>query len=150
MLNILEHFDVAGLGFGTVAGAHLLVEVMKLGFEDRNAYTGDPGFLEVPVEMLVSKEYGAARAAHASLGGVRPFRSAGPVEANESANTTNLAVADRAGNVVEMTQTINSLFGCGAMVAGTGLMLNNTQVPLGLGRIVALHHRIHFMPVSLT
>ena len=48
-----------------------------------------------------------------------------------------------------MTQTINSLFGCGAMVPGTGLMLNNTQVPLGLGRIVALHHRIHFMPVSL-
>ena len=46
--------------------------------------------------MLVSKEYGAARAAHVSLGGVRPFRSTGPVEANESVNTTNLAVADQA------------------------------------------------------
>jgi hypothetical protein len=46
--------------------------------------------------MLVSKEYGAARAAHVSLVGVRPFCSAGPVEANESANTTNLAVADQA------------------------------------------------------
>ena len=55
MLNILEHFDVKGLGFGTVPGAHLLCEVMKLGFEDRNAYTGDPDFLDVPVVRLANK-----------------------------------------------------------------------------------------------
>lgn len=127
MLNILEHFDVAGFGFGTKEGLHLLTEVMKLGFEDRNTYTGDPAFLDVPAEMLVSKDYAAKRASHLSMDSVRAFRSEGPAESDESANTTNLAVADADGNVVEMTQTINGLFGCGAMVPGTGIMLNNTQ-----------------------
>ena len=42
-------------GGGGCAGLHLLTEVMKLGFEDRNTYTGDPAFLDVPVDMLVSK-----------------------------------------------------------------------------------------------
>ena len=74
MLNILEHFDVAGFGFGTKEGLHLLTEVMKLGFEDRNTYTGDPAFLDVPVEMLVSKDYAAKRASHLSMDSVRAFR----------------------------------------------------------------------------
>ena len=45
----------ADAGGGGCAGLHLLTEVMKLGFEDRNTYTGDPAFLDVPVDMLVSK-----------------------------------------------------------------------------------------------
>lgn len=57
-------------------------------------------FLDVPVEMLVSKGYAAKRASHLSLDSVRAFRSEGPAESDESANTTNLAVADADGNVV--------------------------------------------------
>ena len=57
MLNILEEFDVAELGFGTADSIHLLAESMKKAFADRNQYTGDPEFVEVPVDRLISKHH---------------------------------------------------------------------------------------------
>jgi gamma-glutamyltranspeptidase/glutathione hydrolase len=63
MLNILEGFDPRGLGFGTAEYFHLIAEVLKIGFADRNACTGDPAFVDIPVERLTSKEYAATRRA---------------------------------------------------------------------------------------
>src|SRR5262249_24960267 len=57
MLNILEGYDVTGLGFGSVEMVHLLAEAMKIAFADRAASTGDPAFVSVPVERLLSKAY---------------------------------------------------------------------------------------------
>ena len=61
ILNILEGFDVAALGFGTAEGAHLLAEAMKIAFADRFEYMGDPAFVEVPVGALTDKGYAAQR-----------------------------------------------------------------------------------------
>ena len=63
MLNILEGFDLRGLGFGTAEYFHLIAEILKIGFADRNACTGDPAFVDIPVERLTSKEYAATRRA---------------------------------------------------------------------------------------
>jgi gamma-glutamyltranspeptidase/glutathione hydrolase len=63
MLNVLEAFDVAGLGFGSADYFHLIAETLKIGFADRNACTGDPAFVDIPVARLTSKEYAAARRA---------------------------------------------------------------------------------------
>src|SRR4029450_6003459 len=63
MLNILEGFDPRGLGFGTAEYFHLIAEVLKIGFADRNACTGDPAFVDIPVERLTSKEHAAIRRA---------------------------------------------------------------------------------------
>ena len=52
MLNILEGYDIAGLGFGTVETVHLLAEVLKIAFADRAEASGDPDFVKVPVERL--------------------------------------------------------------------------------------------------
>ena len=57
MLNILEGYDIAGLGFGTVDGIHLLAEVLKIAFADRAQASGDPDFVKVPVERITSKAY---------------------------------------------------------------------------------------------
>jgi gamma-glutamyltranspeptidase / glutathione hydrolase len=127
MLNILEGFDPRGLGFGTADYFHLIAEVLKIGFADRNACTGDPAFVDIPVERLLSREHAAARRAQ-----IRPDRagSYGPSAAGVpagSAHTTHLTTADADGNVVAMTQTINSLFGSKATVPGTGILLNNTM-----------------------
>ena len=125
MLNILEGFDVAALGFGTTEYFHLVAEVLKLGFADRNACTGDPAFVDVPVARLVSKEYAAARRAE-----IQPDRAGSygaPPTASASAHTTHVTAADADGNVVAMTQTINNLFGAKATVPGTGVLLNNTM-----------------------
>jgi len=126
MLNILEGFDPRALGFGTAEYFHLIAEVLKIGFADRNACTGDPAFVDIPVERLISKEHAAARRAQ-----IRPDRAGeyGAVAgvAAGSAHTTHVTTADAEGNVVAMTQTINSLFGSKATVPGTGVLLNNTM-----------------------
>jgi len=124
MLNVLEGFDVAGLGFGTADGIHLLAEAMKIAFADRNAATGDPAFVDVPVARLIAKEYAAARRADIDMKKAAAYTAG--VAAGGS-HTTHLTVADGDGNVVAATQTINNLFGAKATVPGTGMLLNNTM-----------------------
>ncbi len=123
MLNILEGYDVAGLGFGTVDGIHLLAEAMKIAFADRAAVTADPAFINIPLDRLVAKDYAAERRAAIEMGRAQAW---GPgVAPGESANTTHVTVADADGNVVATTQTINSLFGARFSIPGTGLIANN-------------------------
>jgi gamma-glutamyltranspeptidase/glutathione hydrolase len=126
MLNILEGFDPAGLGFGTAEYFHLIAEVLKIGFADRNACTGDPAFVDVPIERLTSKEHAAARRAQIRADRAGDYGAVPDVVAG-SAHTTHVTTADAEGNVVAMTQTINNLFGAKATVPGTGIVLNNTM-----------------------
>ncbi|MFC7704492.1 gamma-glutamyltransferase [Plastorhodobacter daqingensis] len=122
MLNMLEPHDIRALGFGTPDALHLLAEVIRVGFEDRRAASGDPDFVDVPVARFTSKDY--ARACQDRL---RSIAQAGPpqVTGHESRDTTHLTVADRDGNVVSATHTINGLFGARFMVPGTGIIPNN-------------------------
>jgi gamma-glutamyltranspeptidase/glutathione hydrolase len=124
MLNIIEGFDVAGLGYGTVDGIHLLAEVMKIAFTDRNAATGDPAFVNVPVARLIAKDYAATRRDGIDMGKAGAYTAGGGAGAPY---TTHVTVADADGNVIAATQTINNLFGSKAMVPGTGMLLNNTM-----------------------
>ena len=124
MLNILEEFDVAELGFGTADSIHLLLESMKKAFADRNRYTGDPDFVEVPVERLISKHHVEDFIDSIEMDKASPEIDPGGKEPD---HTTHITVADADGNVVSATQTINELFGSKVTVPGTGMLLNNTQ-----------------------
>ena len=123
MLNLLEGFDVRGLGFGTADGVHLLAEVLKIAFADRAVATADPAFVEVPVEHLTSRAYADQRRPEIDLR--RAGRHGPGLARSDGTDTTHLTVADAQGNVVASTQTINSLFGARVAVPGTGLILNN-------------------------
>jgi gamma-glutamyltranspeptidase / glutathione hydrolase len=123
MLNILEGYDVAKLGFGTVDTLHLLAEVLKIAFADRAEASGDPDFVKVPVERIVSRDYADQRRKLLDI--ARATRWSGGLQAAEGADTTHLTVADGKGNVVSTTQTINSLFGARFIVPGTGMIPNN-------------------------
>ncbi len=125
MLNILAGFDIQAMGFGTPASFHLLAEVMKIAFADRNAATGDPAFIDIPIAQLISKDYAEARRASIDL--TRAGQHLAGVVRASSTHTTHVTVADADGNVVAMTQTINSLFGSRVTVPGTGVLLNNTM-----------------------
>jgi gamma-glutamyltranspeptidase/glutathione hydrolase len=125
MLNILEGYDLAGMGFGTVESTHLLLEVLKIAFADRFAYLGDPETVDIPIEWLTSKPYAASR--RDDIDPTRASVAAAGQPVHGSDFTTHLTVADADGNMVSMTQTINELFGSKVMVPGTGLLLNNTQ-----------------------
>ncbi|WP_375311918.1 gamma-glutamyltransferase [Bradyrhizobium sp. A5] len=123
MLNILEGYDIGGLGFGTSETIHYLAEVLKIAFADRAAASGDPDYVGVPVERLTSKAYAEERRraidpsrAQAWSAGVSPL---------EGAHTTHMTAADSFGNVVATTQTINNLFGAKIMIPGLGAIANN-------------------------
>ncbi len=124
MLNILEGFDVAGLGFGTADGLHLLAEVLKIGFEDRRHYMGDPAFVDVPVDMLISHAHADTWRERIDMQRARNVQTA---YIAESPATTHMAAADADGNVISATHTIHAVFGCKATVPGTGMILNNTM-----------------------
>ena len=123
MLNILEGFDVAALGFGTPATIHLLAEVLKIAFADRAAASGDPDFVGVPVERLTSKEYANER--RRAIDPKRAQQWGAGVAQLEGAHTTHMTAADAFGNVVATTQTINNLFGAKILIPGLGTVPNN-------------------------
>lgn len=125
MLNILEAYDIASLGFGTVETLHLLAEVLKIAFADRAEASGDPDFVKVPVERIVAKAYADERRTGIDRTKARQWTGGLAQVAAEGADTTHLTVADGKGNVVCTTQTINSLFGARMIVPGTGMIPNN-------------------------
>lgn len=127
MLNIMEHFPVTEMGAGSADSVHLLAEAARLAFADRSEYLGDPDHYDVPVEWLMSKQYGEqlaatidmqkARASNDVLPGVEPIF--------ESEDTTHFSIMDSAGNVVANSTTLNFSFGSGIAVPGAGFLLNN-------------------------
>jgi gamma-glutamyltranspeptidase / glutathione hydrolase len=123
MLNILEGFDLSGSGFGSAETIHLLAEVLKIAFADRAAASGDPDYINVPVERLTSKAY--ARERRDALDLARAKKWSAGVQQLESAHTTHMTAADAFGNVVATTQTINNLFGAKILIPGLGTIPNN-------------------------
>ncbi|HEV8437541.1 MAG TPA: gamma-glutamyltransferase [Methylomirabilota bacterium] len=123
ILNILEGYDVAKLGRGSSALIHLAAEAMKRAFADRAEFMGDPDFVVVPVAGLLSKSYAADRRRD-----IDPDRATVDVKSGTprgAGGTSHFSVVDRRGNVVAVTQTINTHFGSGLVAPGTGIVLNN-------------------------
>ncbi|MEQ9126056.1 MAG: gamma-glutamyltransferase, partial [Alphaproteobacteria bacterium] len=126
MLNILEGYDLKGMGFGSTDATHLLAEVMKIAFADRDASTGDPAFVDVPVARLIDKAYADERRAGIAMDRAAPRRAGvGSAIAAESDHTTHMTVVDRDGGIVAATHTINSLFGARYVIGETGMIANN-------------------------
>ena len=131
-LNILEGFDPSQTD-STTELAHYM-EASKLAFADRNWYLGDPDFIDVPVNCLLSDEFAAQR--RAQIGTVAPTASYQPdkscggtqtdsVKSEEGPSTTHLTVSDAKGNVVSYTFTIEQTGGSAIVVPHRGILLNN-------------------------
>lgn len=130
MLMMLERFDVKKIfDDSVVKGLHLLVEVMRRAFADRAHWLGDTDYVDVP-RGLLAREYCADLAASIDLDRISPVTSHGtPPNAEDDLftrqHTTHLATADQDGNWVSITNTVNTSFGSGVVVPGTGIVLNN-------------------------
>ncbi len=127
MLNILENYDLQELGHNTPEYINLLAEVMKYAYADRSKHLGDPDFFDVPVSEITNKQYAATIKNQIKLGESIPSSKIlpGSFKDNESIETTHFSVADRNGNVVSSTYTLNSTFGSGVIIEGTGILMNN-------------------------
>ena len=124
-LNILEQFQLTETR--NPATAHLVVEALRRGFQDRALYLGDSDFVQVPVAKLVDRGYARRRAAGIDPAAATPSDNLAPDMAlsSGSGNTTHFSIIDSAGNRVGATLTINTLFGAGIVAGDTGVLLNN-------------------------
>jgi len=128
MANILEGYDLAGMGWHTAEQVHLFAEAAKRAYADRNHYLADPDFVEMPLERMTSPAYAEERAASISTAAATPSADVGPgMEGGpgESEETTHFSIVDVDGNAVSVTTTINSWYGSKVTVAGAGFVLNN-------------------------
>ncbi len=125
LLNIVEGFDVKKMGRGSARLLHVLAEAMKMTFADKAANSGDPDRYVIPAATFTDKAYARELAARIREGQARFDYAAPSLVVAESGSTSHLSVADAMGNVVALTQSINSFFGSGIVVPGTGLLLNN-------------------------
>ena len=124
MLNILEGYDIASMGYGSTDYLHVLTEAKKLAYEDRAKFYADPDFNTIPLEELLSKDYAAQQRALIKMDKAADTYPAGDFEI-ESGNTTYLTVADKDGNMVSLIQSIYSEFASGMVPEGLGFVLQN-------------------------
>ncbi|MGL5880368.1 MAG: gamma-glutamyltransferase [Xenococcaceae cyanobacterium] len=121
MLNILEGYPV---GKRDVMQLHRRLSAMLFAYADRNQNLGDPAFVKIPQEKLISEDYAATLREKITDKAIDP-KSLGFKEQKEGENTTHYSIIDRLGNAVAVTYTINSSFGAGVVAPGTGIILNN-------------------------
>ena len=122
ILNILEGYDIAAMGFGSADYIHHFVEAKKLAFEDRAKYYADPAFNDIPVDALISKSYAAGR--RALINPRRASRNLDPGEV-EHGNTIYMTVADNKGNMVSLIQSNYRGMGSGMSPPGLGFILQD-------------------------
>ena len=126
MLRILDGYPLHALGYHSSESLHALTEAMRLAYRDRNTYLGDPDFIDNPIERLLSDAHLKQMRAQ-----IRPHRagvsrvSDASAAAIEHAQTTHYSIADRAGNAVSVTYTINDSFGAKVIAGDTGFFLND-------------------------
>lgn len=127
MLNILSNDDLKAMGQGSASSLHLLAETMKYAYADRSKYLGDPDFYDVPIESLLDLKYAASIRAKIDMDTATPASAIRPADKlpYESPDTTHYSVADKFGNMVSNTYTLNFSYGSGRVAAGTGIILNN-------------------------
>ena len=142
-LNLVEQFDLLGMGCNTAESIHLMVEAKKLAFADREAYMADPDWADIPVGGMLSKQYAAERARLVDLGRAAESVGQGDPWSYQPANyrrrgkspaaagvmpeedTTCFVVVDRWGNAVCQLQSIQSSMGASIVAGDTGVLLNN-------------------------
>ncbi len=127
MLNILEPFPLASLGFDSSEKDHLMIEAMRRAFADRAEFLGDTDFVPVPVSGLISKKYAGELAKTIDPQRATPSTAIGHGEParDERPQTTHFTVVDGDGNVAVNTYTLNGSFGSGVVVRGAGFFMNN-------------------------
>lgn len=127
MLNLLEAYPLGTLKAGSAETLHLMIEAMKLAYADRATFLGDPDFVKIPVEQLISKAYADKRRAGIDPMRARPaaeIRAGDPAPA-EGKHTGHFSIVDQFGNAVANTYTLNFNYGLGLVVDGAGFLLNN-------------------------
>ena len=120
MLNILEHFDLAGMGHNSAEYVRVVAEAMKCATIDKDRFIGDPEFMDVPTEKILSRDYAAELAARIKAGGKADVPRFDPAGRNR--DTTQISIVDGDGMCVSMTHSLG--MPSGVVTEGLGFMYN--------------------------
>ncbi|WBU56693.1 gamma-glutamyltransferase [Paracoccus sediminicola] len=127
ILNALEAYPIGALGANSAQTIHLMAEAMKLAYADRSEFLGDTDFVDVPIDILTSKDYAADMREKIDTNFATPSEQIAPADLApyESNETTHFSIIDKDGNAVSNTYTINFSYGSGLVAEGTGVLMNN-------------------------
>ncbi len=123
ILNVMEGYAPLP-PFGSARLMHFQTEAMRRAYADRNAFLGDPDFVQMPLSRLLSKPYAARLRADIDSQRATPTPPAAGVR-SEGTETTHYSVVDAEGNAVSCTTTLNNDFGSAVTVTGAGFLLND-------------------------
>ena len=126
ILNVLEGYPLKEMGYHSADAMHVQIEAMRHAYVDRNSYLGDPDFVKNPLDRLLDKNYAAKIRAVIDPNKAAVSSEIKPgVAPHEGSNTTHYSIADKDGNAVSVTYTLNDWFGARVTAAKTGVLLND-------------------------
>ncbi len=119
-LNLLEGFDLGRMPLHSTDHLHILIEMIKLAYADRDRWVADPHATRLPVEGLLSKRYAVRRRS-----AFDPKKAQSYAAGDPAGDTTGFVIADARGNLISVTQSLFHLYGSGVVPPGTGIVLHN-------------------------
>lgn len=127
ILKMIEPYPVSEYGHNSTKYIQLLVEAEKRAYADRSEYLGDPDFIDISVDSLLSENYLLTRMENFSLEKATPSKEIKPgkIGGAESMETTHYSIVDKFGNAVSVTTTLNASYGSKLYISELGFFLNN-------------------------
>lgn len=125
MLKMIEPYPVKSYGHNSVKSVHLMIEAERRAFADRAEYMGDPDFYNVPLKSLLDTGYLQQRMSSFNMQTASKSSDIHAGKIHESEQTTHLSVADKDGNIVSVTTTLNNVYGSKTVVGDAGFFLND-------------------------
>src|SRR6266850_2359245 len=119
-LNVLQGFDLRDYPLHSAEHLHLLIEIVKLAYADRDRWIGDPDHAPVPLAGLLSRAYAARRRHEFDPEKAKPHTFGDP-----QGDTTGFVIADQQGNLISVVESLFNAFGSGVVAPGTGVVLHN-------------------------
>ena len=127
MLNMIEPYDLKSMGHNSPEAMHLMVEAERRSYADRAHFLGDPDFVTIPQDHLLSKSYATDRMGTYNIEKATASSavSHGDIIVVESDETTHFSIVDKEGNAVSVTTTLNGAYGSKVYVDEIGVFMNN-------------------------
>ncbi len=127
MFKMMEPYNIGKYGHNSTESIQLFTEAARRAYADRNYFLGDPDFVDIPLDVLLSQSYLKERFANFSFERATPSDSVshGKVEIVESMETTHYSIVDDQGNAISATTTLNGAYGSKLYHSELGFFFNN-------------------------